>query len=262
VMEASSGDPGMPASGQGPGDRSPEGSLGAEDVSGGGSGSAQPSQEELRARLEEQLRNLRVEDLMVESVVSVLNLTARRIAKEDERDLEQGKVGIDAIRAWVDLLPKEAADQIRQALSELQVLYAQAAEAGKEAGQSSEQPAGGGDTPGREAEDVSRADSGEQSTQAELSSADSEGEAQDEEDEVATSTAHDWLSEVSDDADGETMEWPAPAGDTGEVPEWRQGEEDEEPLTEPRIRHLFPVPEEGDWDVGELEYDRSRTRVS
>ena len=88
----------------------------------------QPSPEEVRARLEEQLRNLRVQDLIVESVVSVLNLTARRIAKEDERDLEQGRIGIEAVRAWVDLLPEEAANQIRQALSELQLLYAQAAE--------------------------------------------------------------------------------------------------------------------------------------
>jgi hypothetical protein len=88
----------------------------------------QPSQEEIRARLEEQIRKLRVEDLMVESVVSLLNLTARRIAKEDERDLEQGKVGIEAIRAWVDLLPEEAAAQIRNALSELQVIYANAVE--------------------------------------------------------------------------------------------------------------------------------------
>jgi hypothetical protein len=88
------------------------------------------NEEEIRARLEEQVRKLRVQDLMVESVVSVLNLTARRIAKEDERDLEQARVGIDAIRAWVDLLPEEAAKQIRQALSELQMLYAQAVEGG------------------------------------------------------------------------------------------------------------------------------------
>ena len=104
---------------------------------------AQPTQEELRARLEEQLRKLRVQDLMVESVVSVLNLTARRIAKEDERDLEQAKVGIDAIRAWVDLLPEEAAAQIRNALSELQVLYANAAEGKPAAGE----PQGGEEEP-------------------------------------------------------------------------------------------------------------------
>jgi hypothetical protein len=116
------GDPGMPG-------------REAEDMP----GSDSPSQEELRARLEEQLRKLKVEDLMVESVVSILNLTARRIAKEDERDLEQARVGIDAIRAWLDLLPEQAATQIRSAVSELQVLYAQAVE-GKVPGQAEDQP--------------------------------------------------------------------------------------------------------------------------
>jgi hypothetical protein len=117
------------------------------------------SEEEVRARLEEQIRKLRVQDLMVESVVSVLNLTARRIAKEDERDLEQARVGIDAIRAWVDLLPDEAAKQIRQALSELQMLYAQAVEGGGGEGGEPEQtgaarPAADPGTPGRGAEDA------------------------------------------------------------------------------------------------------------
>lgn len=81
---------------------------------------------------------------------------------------------------------------------------------------------------------------------------------------MSTSAAHDWLSEVSDDEEGETMEWPAPVSDGPDgIPEWRQGDEDEEPLEEPRIRHLFPVPEESDWEVGELDYDRSETtRVS
>src|SRR6185295_11425898 len=62
------------------------------------------SEEELRARIEEQLRTVRVQDLLLESAVSVLNLTARRIEKEDERDLEQARVGIEGIRAVVDLL--------------------------------------------------------------------------------------------------------------------------------------------------------------
>ncbi|MGH2982385.1 MAG: hypothetical protein ACRDKV_10130 [Solirubrobacterales bacterium] len=126
---------------------------GAEDVPGGGSG--QPNEEEVRARLEEQIRNLRVQDLLVESTVSVLNLTARRIAKDDERDLEQARVGIDAVRAWVDLLPDDAANQIRNALSELQMLYAQTAgapsseEAGAEGGAKArrEAPAGSQEGP-------------------------------------------------------------------------------------------------------------------
>jgi hypothetical protein len=91
------------------------------------SGSEQPpSEEELRARIEEQLRQVRVQDLLVESAASIVNLTARRIAKPDERDLEQARIGIEAVRALVDLLEGEVEEQIRGALSELQLLYARA----------------------------------------------------------------------------------------------------------------------------------------
>jgi hypothetical protein len=90
-----------------------------------------PSEEELRARIEEQLRTVRVQDLLLESVVGVINLTARRIAKEDERDLEQARVGIEATRALVDLLDPEQAEQVRSALSQVQVLYARQAGGGE-----------------------------------------------------------------------------------------------------------------------------------
>ena len=85
----------------------------------------QPTEEEMRAQLEEEIRKVRVEDVVLQSVVSILNLSARRIAKDDERDLEQAKTGIDAGRALVDLVNPEAQPQLRQAISELQVLYAQ-----------------------------------------------------------------------------------------------------------------------------------------
>ena len=85
----------------------------------------QPTEEEMRAQLEEEIRKVRVEDVVLQSVVSILNLSARRIAKDDERDLDQAKIGIDAGRALVDLVKPEAQPQLRQAISELQVLYAQ-----------------------------------------------------------------------------------------------------------------------------------------
>jgi hypothetical protein len=103
---------------------------------------AQPSEEEVRARIEEQLRKVRVQDLLLESVVSVINLAARRIAKEDERDLDQARAGIEAVRRLVDLLDPEPAKQVRSALSEVQVLYAKQAGGG-----GGEEPAGGGEEP-------------------------------------------------------------------------------------------------------------------
>jgi hypothetical protein len=97
-----------------------------------GAGGEQPSEEELRARIEEGLRKVRVQDVLLESVVTIINLTARRIGKEDERDLEQAKLGIDAVRGLVDLLEPEPQAQVRNALSELQMLYAQHAGGGGE----------------------------------------------------------------------------------------------------------------------------------
>ena len=88
---------------------------------------AQPGEEELRRRIEEGLRDVRVQDVLLESVVTMVNLTARRIAKEDEQDLEQARVGLEAVRALVELLEPEPQTQVRNALSELQMLYARAA---------------------------------------------------------------------------------------------------------------------------------------
>jgi hypothetical protein len=94
----------------------------------GGQEAAEPNEEELREQLEDEIRKVKIADLILQSVVSILNLAARRIAKDDERDLEQGKLGIDAARALVDLVPADAQPQLRQAISELQLLYAKHAE--------------------------------------------------------------------------------------------------------------------------------------
>ena len=80
------------------------------------------------------MRRVRVQDLVLQSVASLVNLTARRIAKEDERDLEQARIGIDAVRSLVDLLEPEPQAQVREALSELQLLFAQASGGGPEGG--------------------------------------------------------------------------------------------------------------------------------
>jgi hypothetical protein len=94
-------------------------------------GEEQLSEEELRAQLEQEIRKVRVEDVVLQSVVSILNLSARRIAKDDERDLDQARVGIDAAQALVDLVSPDAQAQLRQAISELQVLYAKHAGQGQ-----------------------------------------------------------------------------------------------------------------------------------
>lgn len=100
------------------------------DMAGGAAGAAadseaQPSEDELRAQYEEQIRQVRVQDLVLQSAVSILQLSARRIAKEDEKDLDQARIGIDAANAMIDHVPEEAQPELRQAVSELKMLFAQ-----------------------------------------------------------------------------------------------------------------------------------------
>ena len=103
---------------------------------------APPSEEELRARIEEGLRTVRVQDVLLESAVTLVNITARRIAKDDERDLEQARVGIEAVRGIVDLLEPEPQTQVRNALSELQMIYARHAGGGGAGGETPDQTPG------------------------------------------------------------------------------------------------------------------------
>jgi hypothetical protein len=62
--------------------------------------------------------------VILQSAVSILNLAARRAAKDDERDLEQAKAGIDAAAALTELVPEDARPQLREAVAEMQLLYA------------------------------------------------------------------------------------------------------------------------------------------
>ena len=90
------------------------------------------SQEELRAAYEAELARVRVEDVLVQTVVSLLNLAARKAGltgTNEERDFDQVRQAIEATRALLPLvepaLGAEAA-QVREALSQLQLAYARA----------------------------------------------------------------------------------------------------------------------------------------
>lgn len=95
----------------------------------------QPSEEEVRAALEEQLRQLTVDDMLLESAVSLINLGGRKAGvapgTEDERDLDQVRRAVDAIRALLPLLEQgkhaEQLGPLRDALARLQMAYAQTA---------------------------------------------------------------------------------------------------------------------------------------
>jgi hypothetical protein len=120
----------------------------------------QMSEEELRAayeqQLEEQLRSLRVEDVVVQTIVTLINLGGRRAGlapgTEAERDPQQLRLAIEGARALLGLIESELGPDgaaIRDALSQLQLAYAQlsggAPEGGGEGGPGG--TPGGGQTP-------------------------------------------------------------------------------------------------------------------
>ncbi|HEY2317227.1 MAG TPA: hypothetical protein VGH67_02935 [Solirubrobacteraceae bacterium] len=92
--------------------------------------SDQPSEDELRAAYEAEIKKIRVEQILLDQVVSLINLGMRRTGlspgTEDERDLDQVRLSIDAVRALLPLIDQTAAPQeapIRDALSQLQLAY-------------------------------------------------------------------------------------------------------------------------------------------
>jgi hypothetical protein len=87
----------------------------------------QPSEEELRAALEEQMKKITVTDVLLQTVVTLVNLSGRRLTVEDEKDLEQAKLGIEAVRVLLPLCPEDQIGPVRDALSQLQMLFAREA---------------------------------------------------------------------------------------------------------------------------------------
>ena len=90
----------------------------------------EPSEEELRAAYEAELKRLRVEHVLLDNVVALANLGMRRTGlapgTEGERDPAQVRLAIEAIRAMLPLIEQAAPDQvaaIRDAVSQLQLAY-------------------------------------------------------------------------------------------------------------------------------------------
>jgi hypothetical protein len=93
----------------------------------------EPTEEELRAAYEAEIKRLRVDDIIVQTLVSLVNLGGRRAGfvpgAEDERDLEQVRLAIEGVRALLPLVEEELGPEvntIRQAISQLQMMYAKA----------------------------------------------------------------------------------------------------------------------------------------
>jgi hypothetical protein len=101
----------------------------------------EPTEDELRAAYEQQLKEIKVDDVLVQTVLSLINLGSLRAGvvpgNEGEADPQQLRQAIDAVRALlpqVEPLLGPDARQIRDAVSRLQMEYARMAGAGGAAG--------------------------------------------------------------------------------------------------------------------------------
>ncbi len=107
------------------------------------------SEEELRA-LEAEMDRITVDDVLLQTLVSLINLGARKAgvggAEGPQADLEQTRQAIDGARALLPLLESrhnEQLGQVREALSRLQMAYVQ--QSGRAEGQA---PGEGGEPRG------------------------------------------------------------------------------------------------------------------
>ena len=96
---------------------------------------AELEQEALARELAEELRKLRVEDVLVNTLVHVSSIGYRRLGLTDdsreERDLPQTALAIETMQALVpvlkDFLPAELVASFEEQVANLQLAYAKAA---------------------------------------------------------------------------------------------------------------------------------------
>ena len=91
----------------------------------------QLSDAELRERLEQELKRLKVSDVLLQSCYTISSLGyGKMTASPEERDLEQARLAIDALRALTPLLegtlPAELTRDLSQVTANMQLAYAKA----------------------------------------------------------------------------------------------------------------------------------------
>lgn len=90
--------------------------------------------EELIQELEEELKRVKISDLLVQTLYTVSSLGYARLGTES-RDLEQAKLAIEAMRALVPVLegvvPEQVITDFNQVTANMQLAYAKAVSEGE-----------------------------------------------------------------------------------------------------------------------------------
>lgn len=95
----------------------------------GQEGAQQPNDEELLQQVEEELKKLKVSDLLVQMLYTTSSLGYRKLS-ENDRDLDQAKLAIETLRVVLPVLEGVVADDVmrdfRQVTANLQLAFAEA----------------------------------------------------------------------------------------------------------------------------------------
>jgi hypothetical protein len=92
-------------------------------------------QEQVARELAEELRRLRVEDILIQTLITISSVGYRRLGltedSKEDRDLGQAKLAIETMQALTpvleDVVPAELIADFKQSVATMQLAYAQAA---------------------------------------------------------------------------------------------------------------------------------------
>ena len=89
----------------------------------------EPTEQEVAEQLREELKRMKVSDLLVQTLYTVSSLGYHKLAAES-RDLEQARLAIEALRALLpvlrDAVPEEVHRDFTQVVANMQLAYADA----------------------------------------------------------------------------------------------------------------------------------------
>jgi hypothetical protein len=97
--------------------------------------STEPTEEQLL----DALRQIKTEDVVVQTVATLVNLAGQKLSVEGAKDPAEAKKSIDAARHMLPLIPDEAQTAVQNALDQIQMLYVRETSGEQPAG---EQPTG------------------------------------------------------------------------------------------------------------------------
>jgi hypothetical protein len=107
-------------------------------------------QEPTEEQLIEALRRVKVDDVLVQTVATLVNLAGQKLTVPEAKDPVEAKKAIDAARAMSPLLSDDAAAAVRDALAQVQMLYVK--ETGEGPAAAGDAGPSAGDTDARQAE--------------------------------------------------------------------------------------------------------------